>query len=194
MKRCERFDVRTIAPQRWKNGAGLTREIAFGGTDPAALDWRISIAEVERDAPFSAFPGIDRAIVLLRGAGMRLRSVDGRIDHALTEALVPFRFPGDVPLTATLAGGASSDLNVMTRRGVFRSELSCQRGTTELDGGALGLLLCCAGTWTIGSDAPIRLEPLQGLLWREPVGAIPAAPIDPNSALLLVRLCHDRPR
>ena len=193
MTRCERFDVRALAPQRWKNGAGLTREIAFGGADPANFDWRVSVAEVERDAPFSAFPGIDRAIVLLRGAGMRLRSDDGRIDHALTEPLVPFRFPGDVPLSATLAGGASSDFNVMTRRGVFRSALSCHRAAADLDAGALGLLLCCTGAWAIGRDAPIRLEPLQGLLWRTAPGPIAVAPLDPRGALLLVRLCHDRP-
>ncbi|HEY9239438.1 MAG TPA: HutD family protein, partial [Burkholderiaceae bacterium] len=49
-----RIDLREIAPQAWKNGAGLTREIAFGGPGAADFDWRISVAEVARDAPFSA--------------------------------------------------------------------------------------------------------------------------------------------
>src|SRR6476619_3067787 len=58
----------------WKNGAGRTTEIAVHPPG-AALDafaWRVSIADVERDGPFSRFPGIDRTIVLLGGSGMRL--------------------------------------------------------------------------------------------------------------------------
>jgi len=190
----ERFDLRAIAPQPWKNGAGLTREIAFGGASRADFDWRLSVAEVERDAPFSAFPGIDRCIVLLRGAGMRLRSPDGRIDHALTERLAPFAFSGDIPLAATLAGGASSDFNVMTRRGVFRSELSCHRAAAELPGADVTLLLCCDGEWAVGTRAaPLSLGPMQALLWRAPIAAIAVAPIGNSATLLQLRLCHDRP-
>ena len=188
----ERFDLAAITPQPWKNGAGLTREIAFGGASRADFDWRISLAEVERDAPFSAFPGIDRCIVLWRGAGMRLRSRDGRIDHALTEPLAPFRFPGDVALDATLIGGPSSDFNVMTRRGVFRSELSDHRAGAALPGGDVTLLLCRAGAWSIAAaDSALRLGPLQALLWRAPIAAIAVEPRVDAAALLCVRLCHD---
>jgi environmental stress-induced protein Ves len=191
----ERFDLRRLAPQPWKNGAGLTREIAFGGASGTAFDWRLSVAEVERDAPFSAFPGVDRCIVLLHGAGMRLRSLDGRVDHALTEALVPFAFPGEVPLTATLVDGASRDFNVMTRRGVFRSELLWHRAAAALTAGDVTLLLCCGGEWAIATGtAPLILGPMQALLWREPVAPLTAEPVAGSAALLQVRLCHDRPR
>ena len=184
----ERFDLRTITPQPWKNGAGLTREIAYGGPSAAEFDWRISVAEVAHDAPFSAFPGIDRCITLLRGAGMRLCADDGSVDHALTEPLTPFRFPGDVALMATLTGGACSDFNVMTRRGHCRSEVSLHRGRAELPDADVTLLLCCDGDWRVGSDT---LGPLQALLWRAPRGAIEVRPAAEAAALLLVRLCHD---
>ena len=190
----QRFDLREIAPQPWRNGAGVTREIAFGGASNAHFDWRLSVAEVEADAPFSAFPGVDRCIVLLRGAGMRLCAPDGTIDHALTEPLVPFRFAGDAQLDATLVAGPSSDFNVMTRRGVFRSELSCERAPAELRGGDVTLLLCASGEWQVTADAPLSLHPMQALLWREPTTAIRVAPLGEAPALLLVRLCHDRPR
>jgi hypothetical protein len=191
----ERLDLRRLAPQPWKNGAGVTREIAFGGASSTAFDWRMSVAEVERDAPFSAFPGIDRCIVLLRGAGMRLRSLDGRLDHALTEALVPFAFPGELPLTATLIDGASRDLNVMTRRGVFRGELLCHRAAAALTAGDVTLLLCCDGEWAIAAGgAPLTLAPQQALLWRTPVDSIDARPVGAPATLLQVRLCQDRPR
>ncbi len=191
----ERFDLQAIPPRPWKNGTGLTREIAFGGTSSADFDWRLSVAEVDRDAPFSAFPGVDRRIVLLRGAGMRLRSADGRIDHALIEPLVPFSFAGEVPLHATLAGGASSDFNVMTRRGVFRSELTCHRSAAERPGGDVTLLLCCTGHWVVEAGAPpLGLGPGQALLWRAPVVSIAVRPTGGSATLLQVRLCHDRPR
>jgi len=79
------IDLRETTVQPWKNGAGLTREIAVGPVDAnfADFDWRISVAEIARDAPFSAFPGIDRCIVLLQGRGMQLRSEDGAIDMRL---------------------------------------------------------------------------------------------------------------
>ena len=188
----ERFDLRAIAPQPWKNGAGLTREIAFGGASSADFDWRISLADIERDAPFSAFPGIDRCIVLLRGAGMQLRASDGAIDHALTTPLEPFRFPGDVALDATLTDGPSTDFNVMTRRGAFRSEVNCERSATSLRGSDVTLLLCHGGEWRVTSAETATLSPMQALLWREPIGALRIEPHGDAAALLVVRLCHDR--
>ncbi|RYD84037.1 MAG: hypothetical protein EOP61_40645 [Sphingomonadales bacterium] len=61
---------------RWKNGGGWTSEIlkSPAGDD---WDWRLSIAEIESDAPFSAFPGINRELLLLSGNGLRLRFDDG---------------------------------------------------------------------------------------------------------------------
>ncbi|MEP7297701.1 MAG: HutD family protein [Burkholderiales bacterium] len=185
----ERFDLRHIAPQPWKNGAGLTREIAFGGANAVDFDWRLSVAEVDRDAPFSAFPGIDRCITLLTGVGMRLRAHDGSVDHALTTPLAPFRFAGDVALDAALVGGACTDFNVMTRRGRFRSEVAVHLEAATLAPGDVTLLLCASGQWLAGTEA---IGPLQGLLWRTPVGALEVRPTVARAALLHVRLCHDR--
>jgi environmental stress-induced protein Ves len=190
----ERFDLAAVAAQPWKNGAGLTREIARGGPHGVDFDWRISLAEVARDAPFSAFPGVDRCIVLLRGAGMTLKSADGSVDHRLSEPLVPFHFSGDVALDATLAGGASSDFNVMTRRGHLRSEVSCHREASTLPGALITLLLCAEGEWVVETDdEPQRLEPLQALLWREPLASVKVWPsvAGTPSSILLVRLSHD---
>ena len=36
------------------------------------LRWRVSVAEIARDGPFSSFPGVDRMLVLLSGHGVRL--------------------------------------------------------------------------------------------------------------------------
>jgi uncharacterized protein len=191
----ERFDLRDIAPQPWKNGAGLTREIAVGprGASAADFDWRFSVAEVERAAPFSIFPGIDRCIVLLAGAGLHLRSDDRSLDHRLDTVGAPFHFSGDVPLAATLLGGASRDLNVMTRRGVLRSEVVCHRSAARLHADGPALLLCCTGHWRSDDPAAPVLGPQQGLLWRFGMAPIHVEPPahTPEPRLLFVRLCHD---
>jgi environmental stress-induced protein Ves len=204
----ERITIAALAPQPWKNGAGLTREIAIAprGAGHADFDWRISLAEVTSDAPFSAFPGIDRCITLLRGAGMRLASADGSVDHRLDQPLAPFRFSGDLALNAALLDGACSDFNVMTRRAAWRAEVSVVRSACELGEADALLLLAAAGTWRIDAgatdhDDAWQLEPDEALLWRAGCSARWAAPwVTPwatpiaasNHALLQVRLCQDR--
>ncbi|HEX5757404.1 MAG TPA: HutD family protein [Arenimonas sp.] len=98
---------------RWKNQLGWTREIHC---EPAEdWDWRISIAEVDQDGPFSAFPGCDRELVLLAGEGMDLHFDDGE-----TVELRPrhdsHRFAGERPLHATLPAGPTQDFNVIWKR------------------------------------------------------------------------------
>ena len=196
----ERFDLRHIPAQPWKNGAGLTREIAVGprGADASNFDWRFSAAEVERAAPFSVFAGIDRCIVLLAGAGLRLRSDDGSLDHRLDIPGEPFHFSGDLPLSAEPIDGPSSDFNVMTRRGRLRSVVSMHRAAARVQAEGVALLLCVAGEWRTDEPELPTLGPWQGLLWREGPAAIHVEPqrAAPDASLLFVRLlvaglCHD---
>ncbi len=103
----------------WKNGLGLTREIAAGRSadDDAAggFAWRLSIAEVTASAPFSAFPGVDRTIVLLHGDGMVLDSGDAGC-HVLNRPFAPYSFKGEWQTDCRLIGGPCRDFNVMTDR------------------------------------------------------------------------------
>jgi len=46
----------------WKNGQGITHEIAREPALGDAFLWRLSIAEVAADGDFSLFPGADRTI------------------------------------------------------------------------------------------------------------------------------------
>jgi environmental stress-induced protein Ves len=99
----------------WKNGGGTTRDIA---TSPAgaSLDtfaWRLSLAQVDRDGPFSRFDNVDRTLVLLSGA-MTLHESDRRIPLVRNQ---PFAFAGERAIQAMVGGGATLDFNVMTRRG-----------------------------------------------------------------------------
>ena len=100
--------------ERWKNGLGWTREI-FRSPADATWDWRISIAEVEKDGPFSSFPGVDRELVLLAGEGMRLVFDDGE-NVELSPPHDRVRFAGERALRAELISGPAQDFNLMWRR------------------------------------------------------------------------------
>ncbi|MDV4153908.1 HutD/Ves family protein [Rhizobium brockwellii] len=101
----------------WKNGKGQTVEIAVCPPDASIndFDWRISMATVAEDGPFSIFPGIDRTLAILDGKGMVL-DVAGSTPVLLTMASDPLAFPADIPVAARLEDGEITDLNVMTRR------------------------------------------------------------------------------
>jgi environmental stress-induced protein Ves len=103
---------------KWKNGGGETVEIVVSPPNAAldAFDWRVSMATVATDGPFSTFAGIDRTLSVIAGEGIAL-SVAGEPEIELTIQSEPFAFPGDAPASARLLGGQITDLNVMTRRG-----------------------------------------------------------------------------
>lgn len=108
----------------WKNGGGSTAEIAIappGASVAGGFDWRLSIATIEGDGPFSAFPGYDRTILLLAGKGMVL-TVAGREPHALDRPFVPFRFSGEAATGCRLLDGPCEDLNLMVAQDRFAAQ------------------------------------------------------------------------
>jgi environmental stress-induced protein Ves len=107
---------------RWKNGAGWTREIHAEPPGRDDWDWRLSIAEVGADGPFSTFPGIDREVVLLSGEGMRLRFGNG----AVADIRPPHgrhRFAGEAEVRGELIAGPTHDFNLMWRRDRYVADL-----------------------------------------------------------------------
>ncbi|WP_055311128.1 HutD/Ves family protein, partial [Bordetella pertussis] len=130
----QHFELGQLPVSPWRNGGGATREVARHPQGAAAdgFEWRVSVADIGADGPFSAYPGIDRSITLLEGAGVRMHSADGTLDHLLDVALRPFAFAGEHAIDATLLGGPSRDFNVMTRRGRWRAEARVLHGQAVL--------------------------------------------------------------
>ncbi len=112
-------------PRPWKNGGGLTWDIACypeqSGFDD--FDWRISMAEVATSGPFSVFSGVDRTMCILEGDGLGLTIGSGS-PFLLRQDDKPFAFPADIATDARLLGGPVIDLNIMSRRGVFQHSVS----------------------------------------------------------------------
>ena len=121
-------DRRTTA---WKNGGGRTTEIVVSpsGAGFDDFDWRISMAEVEADGPFSIFSGIERTLTVVEGV-MTL-TVDREQSVRLTPQSAPFVFSGDAAVDAAVESGPVIDLNVMSRRG--RNAHAVQRIGVESD-------------------------------------------------------------
>lgn len=107
--------------QPWKNGGGITHEIARAD-DEHGNRWRLSIAEVASDGPFSRFDNIDRVILMLEGEGFRLHGV-GANPEVIVEPLQPFHFAGEAAIDCTLVAGPVRDFNLMTRRGAVQGSL-----------------------------------------------------------------------
>ena len=138
----QRFATHQRMP--WRNGGGVTYEVARWPAE-GEFDWRISIAEVAASGAFSAFPGIDRIIMLVDGPEMVL-TVDG--DRHALQPLVPFAFDGGSD-TDCQVGEPTRDLNVMTTRGRASAGLDVVR----VDDGADA---------TVASPDPLVLVGLTG--------------------------------
>jgi environmental stress-induced protein Ves len=139
----------------WKNGGGSTTEIAAApaGSSLDSFDWRISMAQVASDGPFSDFPGIDRTLAVVNGNGMVL-TIGSSAPVALSSGGDPVSFPGDTPTSAQLVAGAITDLNVMTRRERFSHRLLRIATATPCDfadGGDIAVVLSLNGTTTVAS-------------------------------------------
>ncbi|UXH79552.1 HutD/Ves family protein [Roseateles amylovorans] len=110
-----RISADEVKPTLWRNGGGRTRELLAW---PHVSDWkvRISVADIDKDGPFSAFPGVDRWFGVLAGQGVNL------LRRTLKPGDPLLKFPGEEGPVCTLVNGPTKDFNAMHRRdaGVFR--------------------------------------------------------------------------
>lgn len=187
-----RFDLNEITPRPWKNGGGSTREIACWpqGADMDSFGWRVSIATVAQAGPFSAFPGIDRQIMLLDGDGVQLIGAAAGIHHTLQQQWQPYAFSGDAALECSMLGGSCTDFNVMTRRGQWSAEVLIQGTEVQPGHSTAGLCMVLQGSFLHG-DALLHTG--QGLLWwdmgdEQTRNIAPLLPRDADSRLVLVSL------
>ncbi|KIC18345.1 HutD/Ves family protein [Leisingera sp. ANG-DT] len=104
-----RFSALTAQPVPWKNGGGITRELAVHEED-GQIVWRLSLAEIERSGPFSAFSGYARIHCIVEGAGHTLS--DGHI-RLEARPLKPVSFDGGLALDCRLRDGVCKAFNVI---------------------------------------------------------------------------------
>jgi environmental stress-induced protein Ves len=104
----------TRIPQPWRNGGGVTREVARCAAPPGAAReflWRVSIANVAAAGPFSSFAGYARSIAVIEGPGMILR--DAAAGDVELRPYDVHRFDGSAAVEGLLPRGPVSDLNLI---------------------------------------------------------------------------------
>jgi uncharacterized protein len=192
------FMLRRAAEHRrvpWANGGGSTREVIAmpevrpngpqDNASPARWRWRLSIADVDTDGPFSVLPGVQRTIAMLHGDGFVL-NVGDREPVRIDAAFQPFRFDGAESTSCELIGGGVLDLNLMERSGARTLDLrfTVLSADVRFEATDVVAVVMVAGTADVsagprnGSEGsgravagPVVLEQLDALISSAPRGA-----------------------
>ncbi len=112
----------SLASEPWKNGGGVTRTLARDETSAGAARWRVSVADIARDGPYSRFAGDERVSVVLSGGDVILRDASAQVRLPLGR---PAAFAGDLAWHGTLPGGPVQVLNLFVRRGAAQARVRC---------------------------------------------------------------------
>ncbi len=103
--------------QPWKNGRGTTTELVRQDRVDGQMYFRLSIASVVENGPFSVFPRMNRSLTVIDGPGFDLIG-----EHKLrADPLQPVEFPGDSHMVAANVTAPSHDFNVMAWQGLKMS-------------------------------------------------------------------------
>jgi len=151
-----------IAAQAWRNGGGRTRELLAW---PAPDRWtmRVSLADIDADGPFSAFPGVERWFAVVAGAGVALAF--GAAEQRVVAGDAPLCFDAALTPRCRLLDGPTVDLNLMLRegRGVMRQ---VEPGVAWEQAFAIRALFAnVAGAWW-GNGESVRVAP-RTLCWAD---------------------------
>ena len=138
--------IETITPDQftlvpWRNGLGNTTQMCVEWPPNASdFHWRLSMAPVQNDGPFSDFTGYQRTLVLIEGNGITLHHGTGQTDR-LSHRFDIARFDGAAHTDARLHNGPITDLNVMTQAGICTADVHVLEKRTHLFNAAADWLL-----------------------------------------------------
>ena len=144
----------------WKNGKGVTREIAKSSGENGLI-WRLSSTEITQDGPFSNFPNLSRVLIVTNGVGIRL--IDTNTDVKMLASLhKPTKFSGNQPIEAQLIKGPIQNFNVIyhptkTKSSVYILEGPESNKLSPQDGVTMAIY-CLSGTLTLNQKTLNRDE------------------------------------
>lgn len=172
----------SVPLQRWKNGAGTTRELALG------QGWRVSVADVASDCEFSVFERMTRTSVVLCGKGLRLQSLQAEV-KLLPDSSTTYN--GDVQWRCALLGGPAVVLNVMSDAMLAEADVRVGRRIEFGAGDGDIVVIALDGSGSIESAATVvALPPDHFLVWHESadIRAGLRATGGPETRLVAIRL------
>lgn len=162
---CRVRKYETYRAMPWRNGRGFTLEIDRDPATGGDFAWRLSLADIERDDEFSAYPGYRRALVLVAGNGLHLR-FRGHGECILDPKKRGARFEGDWETHCAVPEGRCTDLSLIVRRGsaarltsIVRAPRMLRLKSTArwaLAGDLYGALFVLAGSVAIAESTRAR--------------------------------------
>ena len=152
MKPFKIYSPQSFQTLPWRNGLGSTVELlAETPNKNEAFSWRLSIASVANDGPFSDFSGYDRTLLLLEGSGITLNKPNG-VFKVLNSSFDYANFKGEDLIDATLHNGPIKDFNIMTLRSI------CTSSVTAIDETSESLLNINADKLLVYSIKPVNIQ------------------------------------
>ena len=137
---------------RWRNGMGVSWDIASDPPDEADFGWRFAIARIDADVPFSRYENVDRIFTLIEGDGLDL-DFEGRKTLAVDSLFVPHPYACDVPTFCRLRAGPCYALNLFMRRGAWTADAEILSSRSDISHPGPILLFALKGRATVnGSD------------------------------------------
>jgi environmental stress-induced protein Ves len=145
----------------WRNGRGVTLEIAREPSIGEDFEWRLSLATVASSGPFSNYAGFGRSVTLIAGEGFQL-SIGDQAPVILDRLGATALFPGDAATRCTLVNGPATDLSLMVREpgtiiSVTRIQSVAAR-TVPLEAEALKAVFCLRDGTRLAAPAHAELE------------------------------------
>jgi environmental stress-induced protein Ves len=161
----------------WRNGRGSTLEIARDPASGEEFAWRLSLADIEDDGDFSAYPGYRRALVLIAGNRLYLR-FKGHGHCFLNPTRPGTRFEGDWKTRCALPEGRCTDLSLIVRRGTGTRPASIVRAP-------LVLRVTSSRRLVVSNDLYTALFVLQGDVVLAESTSVRSHTLRPRDTLLL---------
>lgn len=157
-----------ISAVPWRNGHGYTKVISEGRTD-SGLQWRLSVADLIQDAPFSIFPGWRRSFALLGQASLTLSEKNGNWNHLVKGSAQPFHFSGDDSVKCSGIDAPVQALNLMVRPNIVSAEsrfifLKEEDFTFSDIGGSQFFLVPSIGAWDL-YEGKLNIRMIPGEIW-----------------------------
>ena len=124
-----RLDPKAYRRTPWKNGGGVTIDIADDyapGATPggwSGMLWRFGRTEIVVPAPFSDLSGFDRILTVIGGRGLWL-DIEGGASLDVREPYRPVRFHGEDRIVSRLEAGPVVVLNLLADRAKYEIDVA----------------------------------------------------------------------
>ena len=133
MSEIMRLDPKAYRRTPWKNGGGVTTDIADDYAPGAApgswsgMLWRFGRTNIVTPGPFSDLSGFDRILTVIGGRGLTLE-VEGGAALDVREPYRPVRFRGEDRIVSRLEAGPVAVLNLLADRSAYAIDVAILSG------------------------------------------------------------------